>query len=130
MLVWAFVEASAVRMGKTIKKIPRKTMEGLQGYSWPGNVRELSNVIERAMIITTGDTLQVDVPSIARSGTASRITLKDHERELILEVLEGTRWRLRGPNGAAEILGVKPTTLEARMARLGIKRGGRPSNLS
>ena len=66
-LVWAFVESLGRRMGKVIKSIPRKTMQQLQGYAWPGNVRELSNVIERAIILTSGDTLQVELPSQCRT---------------------------------------------------------------
>ena len=129
-LVWAFVEAFGRRMGKTIKSIPRKTIEQLQRYSWPGNVRELSNIIERAMILTTGDTLRVELPSVAQSATAPRTTLKESERAHILRVLHETGWRVRGVHGAAEILGIKATTLEARMAKLGIKREQRGSNIS
>jgi PAS domain S-box-containing protein len=121
-LVWAFVESLGRRMGKVIKSIPRKTMQQLQGYSWPGNVRELSNVIERAIILASGDTLQVELPSQMHDAAAPRMTLKDSEREQILSVLQRTGWRIRGVGGAAEILDIKPTTLEARMAKLGIKR--------
>lgn len=127
-LVWAFVEAFGRRMGKTIKSIPGKTIEHLQQYPWPGNVRELSNVIERAMILTTGDTLRVELPPITQSVTPPPTTLEDSERAHILRVLEKTNWRIRGAHGAAAILGIKPTTLEARMAKLGIKRVDRDSN--
>ncbi len=129
LLAWAFVEAIGRRMGKTIKCIPRKTIEQLQRHSWPGNVRELSNVIERAMILTTGDTLRVEVPSVAQDAAAGRMTLKEGERAQILRTLHDTRWRIRGAGGAAEILGIKPTTLEARMTKLGIKREKRSSNI-
>jgi transcriptional regulator with GAF, ATPase, and Fis domain len=129
-LAWAFVEAFGRRMGKTIKSIPRKTIEQLQRYSWPGNVRELSNIIERAMILTTGDTLRVEMPSAMQSLTAPRLTLEESQRTYILHVLHETGWRIRGVHGAAEILGLKPTTLEARMAKLGIKREKRDSNIS
>lgn len=121
-LVWAFVESLGRRMGKVIKSIPRKTMQQLQAYSWPGNVRELSNVIERAMILTSGDTLQVELPAEMQHAPPSRMTLKESERAQILGVLQRTGWRIRGLGGAAEILDIKPTTLEARMAKLGIKR--------
>ena len=121
-LVWGFVETFGRRMGKTIKSIPRKTMRQLQQYSWPGNVRELSNVIERAMILTNDDTLRVELPTDILHAVTSRLTLKENEREQILRILQGTGWRIRGAGGAAEILDVKPTTLEARMAKLGIKR--------
>ncbi len=70
LLVWAFVEVFGRRMGKTISSIPRKTMEQLQHYSWPGNVRELSNVIERAMILATGDSLLVELP-VPRPGQST-----------------------------------------------------------
>lgn len=129
-LVWAFVETIGRRMGKSIKSIPRKSMDQLQRYSWPGNVRELSNIIERAMILTTGDTLQVEVPATTPAGPASSTTLKEAERAQILRVLQETGWRIRGARGAAETLGIKPTTLEARMAKLGIKRELRSSKNS
>ena len=122
LLVWAFVEVFGRRMGKSISSIPRKTMEQLQKYSWPGNIRELSNVVERAMILATGDSLLVEMPSLAPVSPPSRMTLSEGMREQILRVLQDTGWRIRGPGGAAEILGIKPTTLEARMAKLGIQR--------
>jgi transcriptional regulator with GAF, ATPase, and Fis domain len=121
-LVWAFVESLGRRMGKVIKSIPRKTMQQLQDYAWPGNVRELSNVIERAIILASGDTLQVELPAQMQNAAAPRMTLKESEREQILGVLQRTGWRIRGVGGAAELLDIKPTTLEARMAKLGIKR--------
>ncbi len=130
LLAWAFVEIFGRRMGKTISSIPRKSMEQLQQYAWPGNVRELSNVIERAMILATGDALLIEVPALGPGSPQSRMTLKEGMREQILRVLEQTGWRIRGTGGAAEILGVKPTTLEARMAKLGIKRPRRNSNIS
>jgi transcriptional regulator with GAF, ATPase, and Fis domain len=120
-LTWAFVESIGRRMGKVIKRIPRKTMQQLLQYDWPGNVRELSNAIERAIILSTGDTLQVETPS-ARRTRAVHNTLKENEREQILRVIRETGWRIRGNGGAAELLDIKPTTLEARMAKLGIKR--------
>jgi transcriptional regulator with GAF, ATPase, and Fis domain len=121
-LTWAFVESFGRRMGKSIKSIPGKTMQQLQQYAWPGNVRELSNVIERAMILASGDTLHVELPAGTPDSAMPRRTLKETEREQILRVLQDTAWRIRGAGGAAEVLGIKPTTLEARMAKLGIKR--------
>ncbi len=125
LLVWHFVEAVGRRMGKTVKRISRKTIEQLQRYSWPGNVRELRNVVERAMIHANGDTLRVEIPAGVTGPAPYRMTLKDREREQILQILQQTTWRIRGPGGAAEILGIKPTTLESRMAKLGIKRATR-----
>jgi PAS domain S-box-containing protein len=122
LLVWAFVKDFGKSMGKTIDYIPRRTMDGLQRYLWPGNVRELRNVIERAMILTTGSTLRIEVPKSATSKAPRLMALQDVERKHILEVLESTSWRVRGQNGAAAVLGLKPTTLESRMSKLGIKR--------
>lgn len=130
LLVWAFVETIGRRMGKTIRSIPRKSMEQLKQYAWPGNVRELSNVIERAMILTAGDALLIEVPTHHPDSRLSRMTLNEGMREHILRVLEQTGWRIRGSGGAAEILAIKPTTLEARMAKVGITRPSRGSNMS
>ena len=124
-LVWFFVEQLGRRMGKSIKRIPRKTMQRLQEYHWPGNVRELSNIIERAMILTSDDSLAVEVPSTDEAIALTK-SLKECEREQILCVLQQTGWRIRGVGGAAERLDIKPTTLEAKMAKLGLRRPGRP----
>jgi DNA-binding NtrC family response regulator len=97
-------------------------MRELEAYPWPGNVRELRNVIERAMILSKGPTLQVEMPRISDSKTRPNLTLEEYVRDYILEVLESTGWRVSGKNGAAEILGLKPTTLESRMQKLGIRR--------
>ena len=122
-LVWAFVEEFAESMGKTIETIPRAAMQALQAYPWPGNVREVRNVVERAMIVSAGPTLDIEVPHTAGSSTAmSSKRLSDVERNHIRTVLDATHWRIRGTGGASEILGVKPTTLEARMKKLGLER--------
>ena len=120
-LAWAFVQEFSETMGKSIETVPRKTMEGLKAYGWPGNVRELRNVIERAMIVSQGSELKVELPKTNLSSNLSR-NLADIEREHIHEVLKSVGWRVRGEDGAAEILGLKPTTLEARMKKLEIKR--------
>jgi len=120
-LVWSFVQEFSKRMGKRIESIPQKGVEALQAYPWPGNVRELRNVTERAMIITTGPVLHLDVPKIAQSGEASG-TLEEVEKRHIIEALNTTGWRVSGKHGAAEILGINPKTLESRMQKLGIKR--------
>ena len=124
LLVWAFVREFEVTMGKRIESIPKKSLDALVAYEWPGNVRELRNVIERGMIVSSGPALRLEIP--AGSAPASHgdegTRLEDVERRHILMVLERTRWRIRGSQGAADILGLKPTTLEARMAKLGIKR--------
>jgi transcriptional regulator with GAF, ATPase, and Fis domain len=130
LLAWAFVEVFGRRMGKTITNIPRRSMQRLQEYSWPGNVRELSNVIERAMILATGESLVVELPTLGPASAPPRTTLSEGIREQILRVLQETGWRIRGAGGAAEILGVKPTTLESRMAKLGITRPTGDSDIS
>jgi len=125
LLVWAFVREFEATMGKRIESIPRKALESLVRYSWPGNVRELRNVVERAMIVSSGPVLSLEVPAGAASPSpedAGSPRLEDVERRHIVAVLERTRWRIRGPGGAASVLGLKPTTLEARMAKLGITR--------
>jgi formate hydrogenlyase transcriptional activator len=130
LLVWAFVKELGARMGKAVDTIPRKTMEEMQRYPWPGNVRELRNVVERAMILSKGSSLQAEVPSISGAASAGPTTLVEMERAHILDVLDKTSWRIRGTGQAAEILGLKPTTLESRMAKLGLKRGDNNSGIS
>ncbi|MFZ3047043.1 MAG: sigma 54-interacting transcriptional regulator, partial [Desulfatirhabdiaceae bacterium] len=125
LLVRAVVKEFQKKMGKEIESIPMKTMQYLQSYSWPGNVRELRNVIEHAMILSNGKTLHVDFPKRASSETDAPDNLKDMERRHIMSVLEKTGWRVAGPGGAAEILGLKRTTLEAKMKKLGIKRSNK-----
>ena len=124
-LVRYFVLKYATKLGKRVETIPRDALERLTAYEWAGNIRELANIIERSVILTRGTALELEGPlgsaplaraSIGRSG--------DGERRRILEVLEQTGWRVSGPKGAALLLGLKPTTLEARMKRLGLKRPG------
>jgi transcriptional regulator with GAF, ATPase, and Fis domain len=125
LLVWAFVKQLAPAMGKTIESIPRASLEALRRYTWPGNVRELRNILERALIVCSGPVLRAEPPaavSLKEEGPARAQTLAEVERRHIRSVLEGTGWRVSGRHGAAEVLGLKPTTLESRMAKLGIKR--------
>ncbi len=127
-LVWAFVQEFAAGMGKVIDTIPRVVMERLQRHPWPGNIRELRNVIERAVITSRGSTLEVGIPQHARvrGGEPLIVELEEVERRHIVAILERTKWRVRGEHGAAELLGLKATTLEARMQKLGIRRKSRP----
>ena len=122
LLVWAMVGEFSKSFGKTIERIPRKNMEAMELYLWPGNIRELRNLVERAMILNNGVTLVVDVPDGAAMIAAQPMTIEGMERMHITSVLEKTGWRIRGSSGAAEILGMKPTTLNSRMKKLGIKR--------
>ena len=121
-LVSAFVGEFGTAFGKNIESVARESMDALQRYHWPGNVRELRNVIERAMIVAKGPKLWIEPPGKAAAALTPRLTMKEVDREHIHRVLEMTGWRVRGKNGAAEMLGVKPTTLESRMAKLGIHR--------
>jgi formate hydrogenlyase transcriptional activator len=121
-LVWTFVDDFSKMFGKPIDTISKASMQELERYTWPGNVRELRNVIERAMIVCTGRHLQVSVPKPAAPKLESTTILADLENAHIRTVLESTNWRVRGGGGAAERLGLKPTTLESRMAKLGIRR--------
>ncbi|MDG4555418.1 MAG: sigma-54-dependent Fis family transcriptional regulator [Candidatus Competibacter sp.] len=131
LLVRHFVQKYAASLGKTIETVPLATLARLQAYSWPGNVRELQHVIERAVIVSRGATLEFgdwlrEPTAEIGLGKASVTTLEEMEREHIVKMLEITGWRVSGENGAARLLGLKATTLEARMKKLGIerKRGG------
>jgi formate hydrogenlyase transcriptional activator len=121
-LVWSFVRQFEKKMGKRIDHIARKSMEELKHYYWPGNARELRNIIEYAMIVTEGKTLEIRVPRVKSSENFTSITLEDAERKHITDVLRKTGWRLTGQDGAAEILGLKRTTLQSKMKKLGIRR--------
>jgi len=122
MLSWIFVKEFSSSMGKTIEKIAGDSMAALTAYSWPGNIRELRNVIERAMILTSGPVLQISLNHRPRlqAGKPDGGTLDQAERSHIIRALERCGWRIRGSSGAAEQLGIKPTTLESRMKKLGI----------
>ncbi len=146
LLVRYFVQKFSRRLNKSVAYVPAEAMEALAGYSWPGNIRELENFIERAVLLSPGKELRVPVselkpgpgtgstadetPSInsitsassaAPPGTAVS-TLEDAERQHILRALRQTEWRIAGPRGAAVLLGMKRTTLQARMRKLGIRR--------
>jgi transcriptional regulator with GAF, ATPase, and Fis domain len=120
LLVWAFLEEFSSRIGKKITRVPRKTMEAFQRHPWPGNVRELRNVIEHGVIVTSGDTLRVPMLLDVTRPAQTVQTLADSERAHILKSLERTGWRIKGPRGAATMLGLKPSTLYSRMQKLGI----------
>jgi formate hydrogenlyase transcriptional activator len=125
-----FTQQFARRMGRRIDTIPSAVMEALVRYPWPGNVRELQNVIERAVILSPGPSLEVPLGELQPAATqpqapaAAAVTLADAEREHILGVLRETAWVLSGPKGAAARLGMKRSTLRWKMKRLGISRPG------
>lgn len=127
-LVWALAKEFGATFGKNIEVIPRKNMESLKNYSWPGNVRELRNMVERAMILNNSPTLVVDIPNSAIL-SSHPFSLNDTERQHILDILKSVGWRIRGMNGAAELLALKPTTLESKMKKLGIRRATAPSDI-
>jgi PAS domain S-box-containing protein len=130
LLVQNFVQELSRTMKKRIESIPRSTLEALGAHHWPGNVRELRNVIERAMIVHHGDELHADVPHPPRPREAAPpagMLLDEVQRRHILAALESTGWRISGPRGAAALLGLKPTTLEYRIQKLGITRPGNGS---
>jgi formate hydrogenlyase transcriptional activator len=134
VLVRHFAQQFARRMKKTIETIPAETMQALSRYDWPGNIRELQNLIERAVILSAGTTLAVPVEALTpRTPVAASAeiesggeTLLESDRRLILSALQATGWVLSGPNGAAARLGLKRSTLQFRMRKLGIERRGRP----
>jgi len=119
-LVWAFLEEFGRKMNKKVPFLSRKTLETLQRYHWPGNIRELRNVIEHAMIISSGEALQVRLPTDSQDLASRILTLEESERQHIIEVLEITHGRIKGAHGAAALLGLKPSTLYSRMEKLGI----------
>jgi transcriptional regulator with GAF, ATPase, and Fis domain len=126
LLVWYFVTRKRTTLGRNVTRIPDRTMAALERYDWPGNIRELENVIERALILSAGDTLNVDdrtfsVPRRPRQESGN-FRLEDVERAHILRVLGECGWRIAGRSNAAERLGMNRSTLRSRMDKLGIER--------
>jgi formate hydrogenlyase transcriptional activator len=126
MLVRFFVQQFARRMNKTIDTIPAETSDVLLRYPWPGNIRELQNLMERAVILSSGRTLKVPLADLKAEPPAAsgkqRQTLEEIERRSILNALDAANWVVSGPHGAAAMLGLKRTTLQFRMEKLGIQR--------
>ena len=131
LLVWFFITMLQSRLGKKFESIPSQVMEALTTYDWPGNVRELRNIVEHAMILSSGTRLELDDTLMGhhRATHVSRETvqqkndnLEDAQRVHIVRVLEECGWKVRGKGGAAERLGLKRTTLQSRMKKLGIQR--------
>jgi formate hydrogenlyase transcriptional activator len=122
LLVWRFVEEFSKAFAKRIDSIDKASLAALSQYTWPGNIRELRNVVERAMIVASSQRLSIPLPRTTGPATRRSPRLVDVEKDHIRTVLESTAWRIRGAGGAADRLGLKPTTLETRMAKLGLKR--------
>jgi transcriptional regulator with GAF, ATPase, and Fis domain len=127
-----FLERSARRLGRPVPSLSKRTCEALESYDWPGNVRELENVLERSLITSTGDRLDLQLPATgtaeARSGPEAgkviltEAQLRQLERDNLLSALEHCRWKIGGKGGAAQLLGLRPTTLASRMRKLEIER--------
>jgi len=131
-LVLHYVEVFARRMGKRIDQVPAETLSAFEAYPWPGNVRELQNLIERAMILSDDGLFHNPLPKqvAAHIGASPEPkTLKDSERDLILRTLEAAGWVIGGATGAAAKLGLKRTTLIAKMKKLGITRPKRQTDV-
>jgi formate hydrogenlyase transcriptional activator len=124
LLIRYFTQRHANRMNRQIEEIPSAAIEALTRYEWPGNIRELQNVIERSVILTSGRVLQVAMPDLAKPGPGGRLTTASigvGERDRILQALRESNGRVSGPNGAAARLGLRRTTLQSRMKKLGIE---------
>src|SRR5581483_105258 len=128
LLVSFFISRFAKKLAKQIQGVSKDTMERLTKYPWPGNIRELQNLIERAVVLADGPVLKIDDAMLGmESGLDSGrpIALEDVERTHILRTLVETNWVIHGNRGAANILGINPSTLRSRMVKLGIKRSDR-----
>jgi formate hydrogenlyase transcriptional activator len=124
LMVHAFIKRYSRKLGKQITSIQKETMKALQDYPWPGNVRELESIIERAVILCPGPVLKLADKLEFSSPPLSSVvkTLEEMEQNQILKILSETRWRIEGKDGAAAILGLHPSTLRARMHKLGMVR--------
>jgi transcriptional regulator with GAF, ATPase, and Fis domain len=134
LLAWHFLGQLGTSLCRKIERVPPETMERLVAYGWPGNIRELRNVLERAIILSPGTTLALDGlidegrPPVAPAVGATQVaTLVEVERNHILRVLDLCGWRIRGPQNAAQRLGLKASTLYSRMKKLGIRRAPPPA---
>ena len=126
MLARFLANKFAIGLGKRIDAITEQGMQRLIHYPWPGNIRELENVLERAVILAAGPTLDIDPSLVSLPAPApialQKLTLQDVECDHIVTVLEQTGWVVEGPRGAAQVLGLHPNTLRNRMKKLGISR--------
>jgi DNA-binding NtrC family response regulator len=125
LLAEHFVRCFNKKLDKRIAKISKKTIKQLQAYTWPGNIRELENIIERAVILSTGPSLSVEPLLNPEFNEEDKmLPLAEYERKYIIKVLKTTYWRVDGAQGAARILDMHPETLRSRMRKLEIKRPG------
>jgi formate hydrogenlyase transcriptional activator len=121
-LTQSFIQEFAEKMRIPVKTVDRSTMDAMMTYQWPGNVRELRNLVERGMIVSLGTALNILLPDASGLVDSDNMMLEEMERRHIVKVLESTQWRVKGRQGAAAILGLKPTTLQSKMQKLGIER--------
>jgi chemotaxis protein methyltransferase CheR len=123
LLVAFYINRIAKRMGKKIEFIPENIMDTLKGYHWPGNIRELENVLERAVINSSGPKLRLvdELSKSTKEVSTSFKTMEEVERDHILQVLTLTKWKVSGKGSASEILGLDRSTLRARMSKLNIE---------
>jgi transcriptional regulator with GAF, ATPase, and Fis domain len=124
LLVDAFLDELAASMGKRVQDVEPSSLEVLAAHAWPGNIRELRNVIERAMIVADRPVLRIERSLLDSVQAGHPPERGDMSRDRLLQILQETGWRIRGARGAAARLGMRPTTLEARMKRFGITRPG------
>jgi DNA-binding NtrC family response regulator len=117
-----FIKRFEIKAGKRIENVAHGSMEALQNYQWPGNARELRNVVEHAIITSQGRTPQFRLPRPVTEEDSTSGKMEDVERAHILSVLKKTGWRISGKGGTAEILGMKRTTLNSKMKKLGLQR--------
>ena len=124
VLVNHFCDKFSKQLGKRISNVPKDVMKALAAYDWPGNIRELQNIIERAVIITQGNSLQLGNWNLQSKTPkhATSLAYRDNEKMHLLKVLNLTNWKISGPKGAAEKLKLNPKTLESKMRKLGIRR--------
>jgi len=120
LLAWQFLSEFNEKIGKRIRRISGSDLLLLKSYAWPGNIRELRNVIEHAVIVTSGDELNVRIPASGSNGAARMVSLEEMESRHIVDMLRLTGGRIKGDCGAARILGMNPATLYSRMKKLGI----------
>lgn len=126
-LIEFFISRLNRRMGRKINIIPSGELQKLLNYAWPGNIRELENVIERAYVLSSGNKLEINASELSSKNqniktTNNLVSLQQNEKEYIIKVLDKTGWKIRGNNGAANLLDINPSTLESRMKKLNIKK--------
>jgi transcriptional regulator with GAF, ATPase, and Fis domain len=125
LLVNFFLSKFGKKLGKEVRGMSQRAMERLLDYDWPGNIRELQNIVERAVVLASGPIVNLDASMLRPSGeaqTSPTETLENVERNHILRALQETGWVIHGKKGAAEVLGINPSTLRSRMEKLGIRR--------